>query len=258
LAANPACGELVQRRQRSAQRELRQLELADVARELLPERERRRVLQVGAPDLDDSGERIALQREGIAEGLHRRDDVLVDGPRGGDVHRGRKHVVRRLPEVHVVIRVHQTLLAALAAEQLRGAVGKHLVDVHVALRARAGLPDGQRKLLFVLSGEHFRRGARYRLRLARLEQAELGVRQRRALLDQREGVDYLRRHALGRDAEEAPAALGLRAPKPPGGHLDRPEAVLLDAAAAHRGGYVTSSAGCAASRRSSRAPACAA
>ena len=47
-------------RQRRAERRLRLLELIDVAGEFLPERKRRRVLQVRAADLDQLGEGIAL------------------------------------------------------------------------------------------------------------------------------------------------------------------------------------------------------
>ena len=56
------------------------------------------------------------------------------------VHGGGKHVVARLAAVHIVVGVHQALLAARAAQQLAGSVGQHLVEVHVGLRARAGLP----------------------------------------------------------------------------------------------------------------------
>src|SRR2546429_2974364 len=48
------------------------------------------------------------------------------------------------------------------------------------------------------------------------------------------------RHALAGDAEKTPRPLGLCAPQPIGRDLDRAEAVLLDATAAHRGGNVTS------------------
>jgi hypothetical protein len=43
------------------------------------------------------------------------------------------------------------LLAALAAEQLGGAVGDHLVGVHVGLGAGAGLPDDEREVVVELA-----------------------------------------------------------------------------------------------------------
>src|SRR6266550_6779946 len=140
--------------------------------------------------------------------------------------------------------MHEALRAALAAEQLRSAVGEHLIDVHVALRARAGLPDDEREFLVVLTVEHLPGRALNGLGLGSIEQAELGVHCRRGPLDERQRIHHSERHALAGDAEKTPRALGLCAPQSIGRDLDRAEAVLLDAAAAHRGGNVTSSAGC--------------
>ena len=61
--------------------------------------------------------------------------------------------------VHVVIRVNvnaDRLIAALLLTDARGgAVGEHFVDVHVALRAGTGLPDGQRKFIGMIAGQNF-------------------------------------------------------------------------------------------------------
>ena len=225
-------------RLRRAQRRLRLLELVDVAREFLSQRKRRRVLQVRAPDLDQRAERVALLSQRVAQRLHRRQEIVLDRARGGDVHGGGKHVVRRLAHVDVVVRVHEALLAALAAEQLGGAVGEHFVDVHVALRTGAGLPHGERELGIVLARDDFGRGALDRVRFLGVEESERVIGLGSRLLHRRERVDHGERHALGRNAEEAPAALGLRAPQPLGGDLDRPEAVLLDG---HAGRYVSGS-----------------
>ena len=48
--------------------------------------------------------------------------------------------------------------ASVAARQLIGATRDHLVDVHIALRAAAGLPDDQRKLVVVLTMQNLIRG----------------------------------------------------------------------------------------------------
>ena len=81
------------------------VELRDVAAELLAERERHRVLQVRAADLDDVGELLGLRRERVAQARHRRDQLVHDLLGRGDVHRGRERVVRRLRHVHVVVGV---------------------------------------------------------------------------------------------------------------------------------------------------------
>src|SRR3954454_1529184 len=139
---------------RRAQRRLHLLELVDVAGELLSERQRRRILEMRTSDLDDVTERVALARERRAQRLHRRQHLIVQRLSGGDVHRGREHVVGRLPHVDIVVRMDEALGAALAAEELGGTIGEHLIDVHVALRAGAGLPHHQWKFAVVLGGEH--------------------------------------------------------------------------------------------------------
>ena len=119
------------------------VELRDVARELLSERERDGVLQVRPADLDDVRPRGGLRVEGVAErtdgGKHSVEELLG----GGDVHRGRERVVRRLRHVDVVVRVDGHLGAQLAAGHLDRPVRDDLVHVHVRLRAGARLPHEQ-------------------------------------------------------------------------------------------------------------------
>ena len=47
------------------------------------------------------------------------------------------------------------LLPSCAAGEFDGAIGDHLVGVHVGLRAAAGLPDAKRKLVVEFAGDHF-------------------------------------------------------------------------------------------------------
>ena len=58
-----------------------------------------------------------------------------------DVHGGGIGVVGALRLVDVVVWMHRCLGSQFAAQDLNGAVGDHLVGVHVALGAGAGLPD---------------------------------------------------------------------------------------------------------------------
>ena len=85
-----------QPRQRQLDGGLGLRELRHVAREFLPERERRRVLQVRAADLDDRRERLGLRRERRRAGAPARGSrSCASRARRGDVHRSRKHVVAR-------------------------------------------------------------------------------------------------------------------------------------------------------------------
>src|SRR5262249_46009125 len=114
---------------------------ARVAAELLTEGHRYRILEVRPAGLDHVGEgpRAILERGG--ELLEGGQEIADDRAVGRDVDRGREDVVRALPHVHVVVRVDDRLLAALRAEVLEGAIGDHLVRIHVRRRPGAGLED---------------------------------------------------------------------------------------------------------------------
>ncbi|MGF6922016.1 GNAT superfamily N-acetyltransferase [Paraburkholderia sp. 40] len=203
------------------------LELRNIAREFLAERERRRVLQVRAADLDDVGERFRLAVERVAQRLQRGQQMLDDDIRGSHVHRGRKHVVRRLPAIHVIVRMHLARFAALAAEQLARAVGDHLVQVHVGLRARAGLPDRQRKFVRMLAVDDLVGRLDDRAGLLLVEHTEAEVDLGGRALDHRERGDQLGRLLFRRNLEVLQRALRLRAPQAGVRHRDFAERVAL-------------------------------
>lgn len=138
--------------------------------------------------------------------------MVDDRTRGGDVHRGREHVVRRLAAIDVIVWMHGAAFAALAAEQLARAVRDHLVEVHVGLRARTRLPDGEREFVGVTAGDDLVGGGDDRVRLVLREHAELEIDGGGRALDQRERVDQFGRLLLGRDLEVLQRALRLRAP----------------------------------------------
>lgn len=50
-------------------------------------------------------------------------------------------VIRRLPHVDVIVRVHGLLASKLTPQHLNRTVCNDFVDVHVGLSARTGLPD---------------------------------------------------------------------------------------------------------------------
>ncbi len=131
------------------------VEKLDPAGDLLAERERGRVHQVRPADLDDVSKRRGLLRQGRSGAL-RTDGIRRAAERrhGRDVHRGRKHVVGRLAHVDMVVGMDLAAHAALAAQELAGAVGDDLVQVHVRLGAAARLPDDQGKLGVVPAGDH--------------------------------------------------------------------------------------------------------
>ncbi|MGY2808105.1 hypothetical protein ACVIHF_004835 [Bradyrhizobium sp. USDA 4506] len=227
--AVPPCASGKQIFHRDAQPRDAALDLRGVAGEFLAERQRRRILGVGAPDLDDLGKRLLLVAQRAMQFGECRNQIGDDAARCGDMHRGRKRVVRRLTHVDVIVRMNRLLGAKLAAEHLVGAVGDHLVHVHVALRARTGLPDHQREIVVELAFDYFLGCADDGAGAARIELAELAIGLRGRKLHDAECMDDRDRHAVVADLEILPRAFGLRAPIAVGGNVDRTEAVGLAA-----------------------------
>ena len=118
------------------------LDLSGVATEFLTEGQWGSVHQVGTTDLDDVGHFLCLGVKSLVE-LAKAwqghfDDLLV----ASDVHAGGEGIVGGLGLIDVVIREER--LFAFADDltcELVGTVGDDFVDVHVALRTRARLPD---------------------------------------------------------------------------------------------------------------------
>ena len=202
-------------------------DLFRVAGELLAQGERHGVHQVRAADLDDRRERVALGRQRLLQPRRSRQQAPAQRRRGGHVHGGGKGVVGRLRPVDVVVGVDGRLAAECAAGQLDGAVGDHLVGVHVRLRAAAGLPHDQREVVVEFAGDDLVGGAHDQVARLFPQHAELGVGDRRRLLDDAEGAHHLDRHAFAADAEVVARPFRLRPPVAVGGHAHRAERIGL-------------------------------
>ena len=206
---------------------------AGVAGPFLSQGERRRILHVGAANLDDVPPGIRLGGDGVAQLVDGRQQPRRHGDRNGDVHRRGKRVVRRLRHVHVIVRMHRRLAAERLAGELRAAVGDDLVDVHVELRAAAAHPDMQRKHVLMPTGQDFVAN-RDDQPLRLVTQPSAGViGARGGLLQRRIGSDHFPRHQLPADAEMFERALRLGTPEPVGRHFDDAHAVGLAATVAH-------------------------
>ena len=203
------------------------VELGGPSGPLLTHREGHGVLEVGATDLDDAHPLLSLGLQFCGERLDRRDQALVDLGDRGDVHRGREAVVARLAEVDVVIGSDRRLATQLTTQQLNGAVRHDLVDIHIALRARAGLPNVEREVVVELSCDHFVGGMHDRLGLPLRQATRSLIDDRGRLLHVAVRVVDRFGHAVVPDREVLQRPLGLRAPIAVGWHLDRSHAVEL-------------------------------
>jgi len=161
--------------------------------------------------------------------VDRRQQPVADLLSGGDVHRGRKGVVAALAPVDVVVRVHRLLAAQLTAGHLDGAVGDHLVAVHVRLRSRTGLPDAQREVRIEFSRDHLVTGAADQFTQFRIEFIQLDIRLGCRLLEHTEGADDRTRHQVVADVEVEQRAGCLCPPITVGGNLELTHRVPLQA-----------------------------
>ena len=128
------------------------------------------------------------------------------------VHGRGEGIVGRLPLVDVIVLMHQTLHAALAAQQLRRAIGQHLVHVHIGLRAGAGLPHHQREVRIELAVERLVGGLDDGRALFLVEHAQRHIGQRGGLFHLHLRHHHRMRHGLAGEMKVMQAALGLRAP----------------------------------------------
>src|SRR5438094_6209837 len=119
----------------------RPFSLARITEEFLAQSDRRRILKVGAPRLDDGHELLRLVLESLLEEAERRYQLLVDGDQRRKLHRRRNHVVARLTAIDMVVRMYRLPRADRMAENL---VCRLLLEKkHVGVRggSRAGLEN---------------------------------------------------------------------------------------------------------------------
>ena len=144
---------------------------------------------MGAADLHDVVERLGLGGQGTEQVTQGGQQPVVDFPRCGNVHRCRERVVRRLAEIHMIVRMDGRFCFKLPAQKLYRPVGDHLVGVHVALGPGAGLPNDERKMIEQFALDHLLGGFRDRAGDLRIEIAVPGVHRGRGFLHKTERAD---------------------------------------------------------------------
>lgn len=181
------------------------------------------VLQMGAPHHHHLRELARASAERGRQALHRRDEVAVRLASHRHIHRGGKHIIRRLAFIDVVIGVYRCFPAALAGGDLICARGNHLISVHIRLGARTGLEHLEREFRVEHPFGHLAGRRGNESGELRIEHPELGIRAGRSTFEQPKGVDEGAAPgvAIPTDGEMLERASGLRAPIVLGGHLDR-------------------------------------
>src|SRR5260364_6360 len=108
--------------------------------------------------------------------------------------------------------------AAPAPGKFTGAVRNDLIQIHMSLRARAGLPNRERKFFSMPPGNDFIGGA----------------------LDQRQRANQLGRWFFGGNTEIPQRALRLRAPQARRGDGDFSKGIVLKTCGFHHSGSISS------------------
>ena len=206
------------------------VERLGVGAHLAPERGEHGVLPLRAPDLDHVRELLLLGLERLLQ----RDDLLLEPVQqvdGREAQRGGVGVVGALVEVEVVGRRDAGVVAGLRAEDLQGAVGEHLVDVHVGARPGAALQAVDDDVLVEQAVGELAAGALdgVGLGVVALPGAERAVGARAGELDHAVGPGELHVHRAPGEREVLERPLGVRAVQAARRHGDLAEQVALDA-----------------------------
>src|SRR5438093_427832 len=155
----------------------RPFSLARITEEFLAQSDRRRILKVGAPRLDDGHELLRLVLESLLEEAERRYQLLVDGDQRRKLHRRRNHVVARLTSIDMVVRKYRLPRAERMAENLVGADGDGLIRVGVRGGSRAGLENIDQEMPVEFPFLHYLGGLLDRAGQTCLQEAEFGIHQ---------------------------------------------------------------------------------
>ena len=204
-------------------------DLGGVTGEFLAKRQRCRILGVRAADLDDVIEGLHFGLQCLVQMLQRRQQLVDDLFRAGNVHGRRIGVVGRLAHIDVVVGVNRLLRSHLAAEHFDCPVGDDFVGVHVRLGAGAGLPDDEREMLVEFAVDHFLGGSDDRVADGRIKALQFHVGAGGGLLDDAECAYDRQGLLFPADLEIAERALCLCAPIAVAGDFDRAERICFGA-----------------------------
>src|SRR6202167_6464166 len=134
----------------------------------------------------------------------------------------------------MIIRMDGILTPHHAAGQFNGAVRNHLIDVHVGLRARTGLPNPKWELISECAVGHLSSGLLDQRRTLRIQFSEIVVHLRGSELEHAERTNDCRRHRFMSNRKVVETPLGLRAPVMIRWYLNRAHRIGLHSHFTHR------------------------
>ncbi len=202
-------------------------------------------------DLDNRVPLLRLVGQSLLQPLEFGNQLLLDRLRDGDVDRRGEHVVGALPHVDVIVRMDRLVgLEPIAADQFNGSIGNHLVGVHIAGGARAGLKHVDGELVVELAGGHLAGGVEQCLDLLVLqwvltragEFSEIAIGHCGGVFHLAQRVNERGGQRPAGDGKVVFGALGLRAVIGFGGDLNVPHRIALGTELAHCVSFIGSAA----------------
>ena len=151
-------------------------------------------------DLDDSIEFLRLRGQCGPKTCECRNQRAVHLFQGCHVNRGWDHIIARLTEIDMIVRVDE-LTAALAAENLRSPIRNDLIDVHVRRGAGARLKDIYWKVLIQAPVRHLLGCCLNRGSDLRVQKSQLGIHARRRSFQQAQRPEHGSRNAKSADGK---------------------------------------------------------
>ena len=181
---------------------------------------------MGAAHLDDRVELTGLASKSGLQFQHGRQQPaqLVQH---GNMHGGREGVVGALGHVDVRVRAEHRVIPAFLAHEFQGAVGDHLVGVHVDAGARPALDRVDDEVLVPASLNDLGRRPVYGVRQPQVQVPGVRVGQGRRLFDQGHRADQAGGQALARDREVLDGPHGLHAVQRRHRHLLLTQEIVL-------------------------------
>ena len=183
---------------------------------------------MGASDLDDTCKFAAFFIQRIGQPMQRGQQAQAQSGHDGHMQRGGNHIVARLAGVGVVVGMHHRHPISSLPQQLAGTPGKHLIHVHVGLRARTGLPNRQRKFIGMMPLQHLIGSLLQGFGHGRIQPAQAGIGARACMFDLCQRMQKLWRHPFSRNRKIVQRALRLRTPKALCRHVNTAQTVVFD------------------------------
>ena len=172
------------------------LHLLHVAGKFLSHGQGRGILTVRATDFDDSVKLVAFLLQRLLEFGQSGDGGHRQALRHGNVHGRGKGVVAGLSHIDVIVGMDGLFGAdgGVSLHDLTGAIRQHFVDIHIGLRARAGLKDHEGKVPIQSPRHHFVGGLRNGVSDLCIHLTGADIVERTALFDRGHGLDNRQGH----------------------------------------------------------------